>query len=93
MPLISISFFSGIQSSSCQGDIQQQTQSNSSQLEIAIVSGGTQQQERPHEVQQPQPRQEESAGTSVGGGGGKFTAHQFIEAEPSKSFQEAKYQF
>ena len=90
MPLISIYFFSGIQSSGGGGNIQQQIQANSSQIDMAIVSGRNQQ-ERPHEVQQP--RQEESAGTSVGGGGRKFTAHQSMEAEPSKSFQEAKHKF
>ena len=35
-----------------------------------MVSGRTQQQQRPHEVHQPQPRQEESPGVPVGGGGG-----------------------
>ena len=63
---------------------------------MAVVSGGTQQPQRPHEVQQPRRQQEESAGSSVGGGGGgggKFTAHLSMEAEPSKSFQEAKHQF
>ena len=61
--------FSGIQSSGGGGDIRQQTQANTSQLEMAVVSGRTQQQ-RPHEVHQPQPRQEESPGVPVGGGGG-----------------------
>ena len=62
-------FFQGIQSCGSGGDILQQTQAISSQLEMAVVSGGTQQQQRSHEVQQPQPQQEESPGVSVKGGG------------------------
>ena len=51
------------------------------------MSGRTQQQQRPHEVQQPQPRQEACPGSSVGGGG-RVPAHQSMEAERSKSVVE-----
>ena len=80
---------SDIQSSGGAGDISQQTQENTSQLEMAIVSGGTRQQQKQHEVQQPQPRQEESPGASVGGSkGGRVPAHLFMEAEPRNFVQE-----
>ena len=51
------------------------------------MSGETRQQQRPNEIQRPQPRQEECPGDAVGGGGGRG-AHLFMETDMSNSVQE-----